>query len=107
MFGKTELARLRLQKDLLVLQSEANRLLLATDWQRLRSPESWRHEAGNLARRHPLWTTALAAAAGVLAVKAVSKPGSVLDGMGSLGKLASTALAVWKLFRQEKQQNDF
>jgi hypothetical protein len=104
MFQKTELARLQEQKDLLVLQSRANRLLLAADWQRLRSPENWLHEAGNLARRHPLWTAALAAAAGVLAVKAVRKPGSVLGGMGRLGKLASTAFSVWKLFRREKSE---
>ena len=104
MLGKAELERLRLQKDLLVLQSDANRLLLAADWQRLRSPENWMHEAGKLARRHPIWTAALAAAAGVLAVKAVRKPGSVLGGMGRLGKLASTALSVWKLFRRENPE---
>lgn len=104
MFQKAELERLRLQKDLLVLQSDANRLLLAADWQRLRSPENWLHEASNVARRHPLWTTALAAAAGVLAVKAVRKPSSILGGMGSLGKLASTAFSVWKLFRREKSE---
>ena len=104
MFQKAELARLQEQKDLLVLQSHANRLLLATDWQRLRSPENWLHEAGNLARRHPLWTAALAAAAGVLAAKTVRKPGSILGDMGSLGKLASTALSIWKLFRRENPE---
>jgi hypothetical protein len=104
MFQKAELERLRLQKDLLVLQSDANRLLLAADWQRLRSPENWLHEAGNLARRHPLWTAALAAAAGVLAVKAVRKPGSAFGGIGRLGKLAATAFSVWKLFRRAKSE---
>lgn len=104
MFQKAELERLRLQKDLLVLQSDVNRLLLAADWQRLRSPENWLHEAGNLARRHPLWTAALAAATGVLAVNAVRKPGSVLGGIGRLGKLASTAFSVWKLFGREKSE---
>ena len=58
MLQKAELERLRTQKDLLVLQSDVNRLLLAADWQRLRSPENWLHEAGSLARRHPLWTAA-------------------------------------------------
>jgi hypothetical protein len=104
MLGKAELERLRLQKDLLVMQSDVNRLLLAADWQRLRSPENWLHEAGSLARRHPLWTSALAAAAGVLAVKAVRKPGSLLSGMSGLGKLASTTVSVWKLFRREKSE---
>jgi len=101
-FGKNELTHLQAQKDLLVLQSDANRLLLAADWQQLRSPENWMHAAGNLARRHPLWTAALTAVAGVLTVQAVRKPGSSLVGIASLGKLASTALSVWKLFRRGK-----
>ena len=102
MFKKTELARLQAQKDLLVLQSDTNRLLLAADWQQLNSPENWVHEAGNLARRHPFWTAGLTAVAGVLAVQAARKPGSSLGGIACLGKLASTALSVWKLFRQQK-----
>jgi len=102
MFEKTELARLQAQKELLVLQSDVNRLLLAANWKQLRSPENWVHEAGHLARRHPLWTAALAALAGVLAVQTVRKPGSSLGGIAILGKLASTALSVWKLFRREK-----
>jgi hypothetical protein len=102
MFEKTELARLRAQKELLVLQSDVNRLLLAADWQQLRAPENWLHEAGHLARRHPLWTAVLTAVAGVLAVQTVRKPGSSLGGIARLVKLASTALSVWKLFRQQK-----
>ena len=51
MFQKAELARLQARKELLVLESSANRLLLAAEWQRLRSPEHWRDEAGRLVRR--------------------------------------------------------
>lgn len=105
MFQKTELARLQAQKDLLVLQSSANRLLLAAEWQRLRSPEHWLDEAGRLVRRHPLLTAALAAATGVLAVQAVRKPGAVAGGIGRLGKLASLAFTVWKFMRREKSED--
>jgi len=104
MFQKAELERLRMRKERLVLQSDAHRRLLVADWQRVRSPERWLHEAGNLARRHPIWTAALAAAAGVLVVKAVRKPGSVLGGIGRLGKLATTAFSVWNLFRRFKSE---
>jgi hypothetical protein len=105
MFQKAELERLRLQKEMLVLQSDANRLLLSADWQRLHSPESWLNAAGNLARRHPVWTAALATAAGVLAVKVVRKPGTVMGGMGKLGKLASMAFSVWRLIRREQPES--
>ncbi len=105
MFHKTELERLRMQKDLLVLQGDLNRLVLATEWQRLRSPENWIHEAGNLARRHPLWTAGLAAAAGMLAVRLVRKPRSVLSGIGQLGELAAAAFSAWKVFRRAKSED--
>jgi hypothetical protein len=104
MFGKNELERLRIQKELLVMQSDVNRRLLAADWQRLRSPENWMIEAGRLARRHPLWTAALAAAAGMLAVRVVRKPGSILGGLGRVGKLASSAFTLWKLLRRGKTE---
>ena len=104
MFQKAELEELRLQKDLLVLQSEVNRQLLAAEWQRLRSPETWMNEAGTLARRHPLWTTALATAAGALAVKAMRKPGAVAGGIGRFAKVASLAFAVWRRFKTRSSE---
>lgn len=104
MFQKAELERLRAQKALLVLQSDAHRLLLAADWQRVRSLENWRNAAGSLVSRHPAWTAALAAAAGALAVKAVRQPGSVMGGMRGLGKLTSVAFSVWKLMRPGKAE---
>lgn len=99
MLQKAELERLQKQKELLVLQSDASRLLLAADWQRLRSPETWMNEAGNLVRRHPVWTTALAAGAGALAIKVMRKPGTIAGLIGRLGHLAPLVLAGWKLFK--------
>jgi hypothetical protein len=63
------------------------------------------HEAGNLAHRHPIWTAALATAAGVLIVKALAKPGKVMGGIGQLGELAAAAFSAWKLFRGAKSED--
>jgi hypothetical protein len=104
MFQAAELERLRLQKDLLVLQSDVNRLLLKAECERLRAPQTWLNEAASLARRHPLWAAALATAAGMLAVQGLLKSGSVGVGFGRLGKVASMAFSVWKLFRPEKPE---
>ena len=98
MFGKAELDRLRLQRDLLVLQSDANRLVLTTELRRLRSPEFWQGEASHAVRRHPLLTAALGAGVGVLAIKAVRRPGAVIGWLGRLGSAGSTLLSVWNLF---------
>ena len=105
MFQKAELARLQARKELLVLESSANRLLLAAEWQRLRSPEHWRDEAGRLVRRHPMLTAALAAAGGLLAVRAVRKPSAVAGGIGRLGRMVSLAFSVWKLMRRQRAED--
>lgn len=97
MFAKAELTRLQQQKDLLVLQCDARRLLLAAEWRKLKSPERWLTEAGDLALRHPMWMALLTAASGALAVRTLRKPGLILGGIGQLGKLASLAFSAWRL----------
>ena len=105
MFQKAELERLQAEKSLLVLQSSASRLLLAAEWQRLRSPEHWLGEAGRWGRRHPVLSAALAAAAGALAVQSMRKPGAVAGGIGRLGKIISVAFSVWKLWRPKNSDD--
>jgi hypothetical protein len=98
MFQNKELRRLQEQKDLLVLQSEANRRQLAEDWQKLRSGDYWLDQASGASQRHPLWTAVLAAAAGFIAIRTLRKPGALMGGISQLGKLASAGLAAWRLF---------
>ena len=102
MVRKTELEHLHLQKELLVLQCEADRLMLASDWELIHSREYWVSGAGNLVRRHPLWTTALAAGAGLLVTGAVRKPGGTTGWLRRLVRMASTASSVWRLFDGNK-----
>jgi hypothetical protein len=98
MFGQAELDRLRQHKRLLVLQSEAHRLTLVADLQRLRSLEFWQNETTQTARRHPLLTAALAVGAGIVAIKAVRQPGSLLGLVSKLGGAGSALLSAWKMF---------
>lgn len=97
MFGKAELERLRLQKELLVLQSDVNRLLLATELLRLRSPEFWQSGASRAVRKHPLLTAALGVGVGVFAIKALRQPAAAMSWLGRLGGAGSTLLSVWNL----------
>jgi len=89
---------LRQHKQLLVLQSEAHRLTLMADVQRLRSLEFWHSETSQAVRRHPLVTAALAVGAGILAIKTVRQPGSLLGLVGKLGGAGSALLSAWKMF---------
>ena len=98
MFGNEELEKLRLRKELLVLECDARRLLLVSEWQRLRSPDYWLAEAGQAARRHPWLTTALGVGAGVAALQAVRRPRQVLGWLARLGGTISTLRSVRKFF---------
>jgi len=102
MFQEAELTRLQAQKQLLVLQIRAHRLLLAADWLQLRSADRWREDAGRLARQHPILAATLATAAGVLAVRAIRKPAASVGGIGRLGELTTLILTVWKLLRRQQ-----
>jgi len=74
MVRKTELEHLRIRRELLALQCDANRLMLAVEWRQLQSRDYWLAEAGKMARRHPLKAAALAAATGLLITKTVQNP---------------------------------
>ena len=104
MFQKSQLEELRLRKEQLVAQSEANRSALAADWQRVSSPDNWLDEAGGFLCRHPVLTAAAAAVAGVLAVKTARKPGGISEMIGRAGKVASLAPTFWKLFRRRMEK---
>jgi hypothetical protein len=103
MFQKSELEHLRLRKEHLVAQSEVNRSALLADWQRLHSSGNWLNGASRFMRR-PVWSTATAVAAGILAMKALRKSGSIFGTIGRLGEYASTAFSIWKLFSEKIQK---
>jgi hypothetical protein len=105
MFQRKELAQLRLQREQLVLQSDANRQRLVSDWQRLQSPEVWLDDILGFARRHPWWSAGLAAAAGTLAAKTLRRPRTIINGIGRLGKFAPVAFSLWRWYRRKWRQS--
>ena len=104
MFQAKELARLRLQKEQLASRSDANRLQLISDWQRLRSADGWLEEGVGLVKRHPVALAALATASGLLVTRLLRRPSALINGFGRLGKLASVAIAAWKLFKHVNRE---
>ena len=102
MFQGKELERLRLRKEQLASRCELNRQQLFSDWQRLRSAEMWLGEVTNFSRRHPWWVMTLATIAGTAAAKTLRHPGTAINKLGRLGKFASAAFSVWKMFRRRR-----
>jgi len=97
MFGRTELERLRRQKDLLVRQSDTSRVALAAEWQRLRSVGYWRSEATLAVRQHPFLAAVLGIGSGIVALRALRQPGVALSWLGRLGGAGSALLSIWNL----------
>lgn len=91
MVGGQELEKLRQQKELLVLECDAGRQLLLSEWQRLRSPDFWINEAAQAARRHPWLTATLGAAAGVATIRAWRRPREMVGWLRWLGSAIAIA----------------
>jgi hypothetical protein len=100
MFQNKELDLLRQHKELLVLQCNTQRRLLAVECQQLRSPAYWLGETGKAAKQHPVLTTVLAAGAGWLAVQVLRKPRGNAGLAGRVMKLFSFAPTIWKIASQ-------
>jgi len=56
---------LQLRKQMLVLESDLNRLTLCTEWERLREAANWSGRVGDLRRQVRPWALVLAPLAGV------------------------------------------
>lgn len=104
MFGKAELESLRLRKELLILKSNMDRLLLETELRRLTSSEYWLVEASNAARRHPVLTAALGGGVGLLAIQTLRRSSGAVGWLGRFGSLSSAALSLWRLYASRKRE---
>jgi len=81
-----------------VLECDARRVLLISEWQRLQSPDFWLDEAGQAARRHPWLIAALGVGAGIAAIQTGRHPRQVLRWLGRVGGTISTLRAVRNFF---------
>jgi hypothetical protein len=101
MLQRKALEQLSQRKEELVLQSDAHRRRWLNDWQRLQSPEAWLDEALSLMRRHPIWLAGLTAVTGMIVVRTLSQPRTVINRIGRIGNLIPAVFAVWRLFRKK------
>ena len=99
MVGRTAREQLRLRKQALILESEANRRRLESEWQHLRAATSWMGEARRLGQKARPWWPLVASLAGFLAVRGFRKSSPLLNRTGSILSLITTALSLWKQTR--------
>lgn len=98
MFGDEELEKLRLRKEVLAVECDAYRVLLAAQCRRLRQPGFWMDEAGKAVTQHPMLATVLGLGAGAIAMQTLRKPRSALGWLGKLSTVVSAVRAVRKFF---------
>jgi hypothetical protein len=107
MFYRKELARLRAQKQALVLESTLNRLALQTEAENLRSAASQIAEAAGSLRSVRLFNPfllILAPVAGFFIVRSLRKnSGSLFDRILSAAKWIQPAIALWKSFNKHPE----
>jgi hypothetical protein len=95
-FGRKELDKLNLQKQVLVLESTLNRAALQADVRRLRSATTWVREVTSVSRGFAPWLTLLAPVAGFLVSRRSRRSASWFDRVVAAAKWAAPLYGLWK-----------
>jgi len=89
----------------LILESELNRHLLATEWRQLQEATAWLSEATRLGHRARAWWPLLAPVLGVLLVRRFRRPTTTADRTGSWLNWLGVGYSLWKQLATKKRSN--
>jgi hypothetical protein len=104
MFGGQELANLALEKQVLVAESDLNRLALQAEIQNLRSAAAWVSEAARWPRNHGALLLVLAPLAGFLLTRSSRRPDSWLNRVAAAAKWVGPLYSLWKNFSAGRKE---
>jgi hypothetical protein len=97
-FGREELARLALEKQALVAESDLYRLTVQVELQNLRSAADWVNEATRWPRKLGPLLTLLAPLAGYLLARGSRRPASWFSRLAAAAKWLGPLYTLWKSF---------
>jgi hypothetical protein len=106
MVGRKALEQYRLQKQVLILESNLNRLALRSAWNDLRSATAWMHEAAGIGRKVSPWLFLLAPVAGFFASRALGKRRGSWSFLLFLARWIPKAFSWWKSYAGEPAANE-
>jgi len=106
MAAAKELARLRLHKQALLLESDLNRLALRAEWEQLRAATAHASDPMVAWRKISPWLPLLAPLAGFLAVRTLRRPGSVLGGVISAVKWIQPLYSLWRRLASRQHREE-
>jgi hypothetical protein len=107
MVGKRERDRLRLRKQALILESEINRHLLATEWRKTQSATAWVGEAARWGQRARAWWPLVVPALGALVGRCFRRTAAPPVGRArSLLSWLTWGYSLWKQVQGTDHSND-
>jgi hypothetical protein len=106
MVGRKTLELYRLQKQVLILESNLHRLALRTEWNNLRSATAWMDEAAGIGRKVSPWLFLLAPVAGVFASRALGHRRGSWRLLLALARWIPRAFSWWKSFAGKPPANE-
>jgi hypothetical protein len=98
MVGRKTLAQYRLQKQVLIFESNLHRLALRTEWDNLHSATAWMHNAAGIGRKVGPWLLLLAPVAGIFASRVLTHRRGSWRFLLSLARWIPRAFSWWKSF---------
>jgi hypothetical protein len=96
MVGRKALEQYRLQKQVLILESDLQRIALRAEWNNLRSATAWVNEAAGVGRKVSPWLVLLAPVAGFIASRVLGRRRESRSLLLSLAKWIPTVLSLWQ-----------
>ena len=104
MFGRQELARLALEKQVLVAESGLNRLALQAELQNLRSATDWVSKAARWPRKPGLVLLVLAPLAGFLLARVSRREDSRFKRLLAVAKWIGPLYQLWQSFSASRKE---
>lgn len=104
MFGRQELARLHLQKQALVMESDLNRFVLQNEYRNLRAATAWIGDARSAWHKLRPLLYLLAPLLGFLAVRGARRSESRWGGLAAIVKWIQPIYTLWKNFSRSPEE---
>jgi len=89
----------------LILESEMNRHLLATEWRQLQAAAAWVGEAKRLGQRARAWWPVLAPLMGMLIARRLRRSNPGANRAGSLLNALAAGCSLWNQFSSRRSRD--
>jgi hypothetical protein len=105
MLGRKELEQLRVQKQMLVVESSLHRQALLFELRQLRGSVGWIGNAARAPQRFVPLLTVLAPLAGFLAFRSLRSPGTLFKRLVAAAKWVGPVYSLWRSYSSVRKES--